>query len=364
MRKSLLTTTALVFAGALAAGSAAAAEKLQVGVGGYMEQWVGFTDIDDASGANESVVDIQSDSEIYFQGSLESDMGLKFGINVQLEGNQSSAMIDESFVYMSGAFGRLEIGARDPIDARMHYSISDVGILLQAGDSQKWIPGAYLDTAGWGGPGDNKNVIYISPRVSGVQFAVSYGSDAGNEDSGLAANNDNAVWAMGANFNQSFGDATVKFSVGHRALAQTAQSVNLTSPSASTQSVNRDDQTWTNVGLGVSMSGISVNLAYAMRDNDGYMANAAGDATVSDPSTAWDVMGISVVYSDGPMAVSVAHMNHEVDDGTARTGTMFSASYNLAPGVDAKGSILQVEDDTRGYKVEGTALVVGLDLGF
>ena len=37
MRKTLLATTALAFAGALAAGQASAADKLQVGVHGYME---------------------------------------------------------------------------------------------------------------------------------------------------------------------------------------------------------------------------------------------------------------------------------------------------------------------------------------
>ncbi len=36
MRKTLLATTALAFAGALAAGSAAAADMLSVGVGGYV----------------------------------------------------------------------------------------------------------------------------------------------------------------------------------------------------------------------------------------------------------------------------------------------------------------------------------------
>ena len=38
MRKTLLATSALALAGALAAGPASAADMLSVGVGGYMQQ--------------------------------------------------------------------------------------------------------------------------------------------------------------------------------------------------------------------------------------------------------------------------------------------------------------------------------------
>ena len=39
MKRILLGTTALAFAGAMGAGQASAADMLSVGVGGYMEQW-------------------------------------------------------------------------------------------------------------------------------------------------------------------------------------------------------------------------------------------------------------------------------------------------------------------------------------
>ena len=46
MRKTLLATSALACAGAMAVAPASAADMLSVGVHGYMEQWVGFTDSD------------------------------------------------------------------------------------------------------------------------------------------------------------------------------------------------------------------------------------------------------------------------------------------------------------------------------
>ena len=185
MGKFLMATSALAFAGALAVGPASAADKMSLGLGGYMEQWFGYANRDD-DGA-EGGWDTQSDTEIHFMGSLDSDMGLKYTVHVELEGNQNSAKaaeIDESFVRVSGAFGQLEFGARDHAMVRMHHGTNDVGIGLTSGDTQKWIPGAYLETAGHAGTaggGDSVKLNYISPRVSGLQVGVSYAPDSENE---------------------------------------------------------------------------------------------------------------------------------------------------------------------------------------
>ena len=341
MRKTLLATSALAFAGAMAVEPASAADMLSVGVGGYMQQWIGAADRTDDS--DEGGVDIQSDSEIYFTGSMESDMGLKFGVNVQLEANNESAKddpgddteIDESFAYISGDLGRIEIGQRDPIHARTHYGIKDVGVGLNAGDTQKWIPGAYLDTNGW--IGDNLNVIYISPRMNGIQVGLSYGADSASENDTASApkNNDNSVVAGGINLNQEIADASVKISLGHRAAG-----------------TDGDDDTFTNMGLAVSTGAFGLNVAYAERDKGTGM-----------PKDEWSVVGASISYSDGPMSVSLGHMLHDVEDGTERNATMLSASYSLAPGVAWKSSVFGVEDTTK-KDTEGTAFVTGITLGF
>ena len=66
--------------------------------------------------------------------------------------------------------------------------------------------------------GDNKNLIYISPRVQGLQIGLSYGADAGDENKwpGAPVGDDSAVWAAGLNFQQAIGDSTFSFSIGHR----------------------------------------------------------------------------------------------------------------------------------------------------
>ena len=281
MRKTLLATTALAFAGALAAGPASAADMLSIGLGGYMEQWIGAADRQDDN--DEGGIDIQSDSEVYFQGSMEADNGLKFTVHIQLEGNQDgnkAAQIDESFARIGGDFGQIEIGARDPIHARTHYGISDVGVGLNSGDTQKWIPGTYLSTNGWFH--DNLNVIYISPRMNGVQVGFSYGADATSENSVSSApkDNDNAVVAAGINLNQTVGDAGVKISLGH---------LNREQPG------DLDAKAFTNAGLAVTTGAFGFNVAWAEMDG-------GDDTTRSDDWSAW---GASVKYSDGPMSVSL-----------------------------------------------------------
>ena len=158
-----------------------------------------------------------------------------------------------------------------------------------------------------------------------------------------------------------------------------------------------DNDTFTNVGVGVGFGAFTFNVAYAERDAGGYMVvdhyvdPAAVDtdvatvptettdddihtqSVVKDKKSEWDTWGVSVTYTDGPMAVSLGHMNLETGAGGERTGTMFSARYTLAPGVDWRTSVFQVEDSThwnlggreaRQDVNEGTGFVTGIRLGF
>ena len=540
MRNALFATASLAFV----SSPAMAADMLSVGVGGYMEQWFGYADRDDgAKGGFKN----DSDAEIYFTGSLESDSGLTFGVDVQLEANNGpkeythpatgaqnlqtgSTNIDESFIWVGGDFGRLEVGARDSIQARTHAGPGEVGVGINAGDTQIWIPGAYFDTYGyWVGMGDNKNIIYITPRVQGLQVGLSYGADNASENKwpGAPTGDEDAVWAAGLNFQQAFGDGTFTFSLGHRnkeggpaefefitgdapatsatdhritagkltsdekavadylatqdlmlvgkaktvpVLANTGQTDNAanafnTAANAQNAILNATDgmmmkggdDTFTNVGVGVSFGAFTFGVAYATRDRGSYkverqnmVLNAnnvshrtdylailnqqpgftddtagtmrtatdtnllttdlvSGDfadanthyfnagttadpeyvaesATMNNPdndlvretvvkdgAAAWDTWGVSVTYTDGPMALSLSHMNLEDDAGGDRTGTMLSARYALAPGVDWRTSIFTVEDSTaqnlggreaRQTVNEGTAFVTGIRIGF
>ncbi len=319
MRKTLLATSALALAGALAAGPASAADMLSVGVGGYMQQWFGVADRDDMDADGGAAA--QSDSEIHVKGSLESDMGLKFSVHMELEGDRGSNAIDESYARVSGEFGQLEIGARDHAMVRMHSGISDVGVGLNAGDTQKWIPGAYLETSGHG-IGNARKLNYISPRVSGLQVGVSYAPDDTTQAAASApTGNDKDGWGVAMNFQQEVGDMAVTISAGHKTASTVGMAMGYMSGSEEASSLSKDEyeghmeaieeyaevalamgsgnlqglrddaaaaveaideatdmsatksdaSTYTNFGIGVGMGAFGFNVAYAMAEGGAYM---------------------------------------------------------------------------------------------
>ena len=305
---------------------------------------------------------------------MEADNGLKFTVHVQLEANNEdqsgdNTEIDESFARISGEFGTIELGQRDPIHARTHYAAAfGAGVGLNAGDTQKWVPGAYLETAGWTIPGDDLGVIYITPRVNGIQVGLSYHPDSTNENAPTRApvNNDNAAVAAGINYNETVGDMAVKISLGHINVSNPG-SVDYDSDGDGTDDMSRGfaDKAFTNMGLSVGMGAFSLGVSYAIRDDGGYMAmaDASGmEMAVEDGSGQHDTVAVGVGYTDGPMSLSVGFMNRDAENGDERTATMGSVGYKLAPGIDWKTSLFRVEDTGSG--AEGAAFVTGIDMGF
>ena len=457
MRKTLLATSALALAGAMAVGSASAEDTLSVGLSGYMQQWVGVSDLDNNAAGNGGVSQY-SDSEFYVTGSLEADNGLTFAVRIELEGNTHPDVIDESNASVSGSFGRVILGSEDHTASSMHLAVQDVGVGLACGDPS-FINGLTscarsgakgLGTSGWLIGGDSQKIVYFTPRMSGVQLGLAYSPES-VEDSGAGSpvNNDNDAWSMGLNYQGEMGDTSVGISLGHYQESQVGASEMLMSGmndanmtrgdvtadtatiaaynagrdlmavapattvvagdhAAAIAATNRlaaatdvtaskaDDQTFTNFGIRVGMGSFGFSAAVAAHDGGSYMvANSDivqivdnhtwdhdGDATTdnvaesadhNDPSndtartvlvknTAadYEVASAGVMYSEGPMAVSLSHMAAEADDGSEVNATMLSLSYTLAPGIASRSTLMGGEQDG----MEGTAFVTGITLSF
>ena len=335
MKRTLLVTSALAFAGALAVGQASAAEKMSVGVGGYMQQWVGMADIN-GHATREGGLNVVSDAEVYFKGTLAADSGLTFTVDIQLEGNNAAGnYIDESFLKITGDFGDVRIGSEDPVISLMHYGHQDVGVGLIAGDTQQWLGhGHYLNT--YGSFTDALGIVYFTPRMQGVQLGVSYNPDsrAAQAANNKAPNNDLDIVAVGMNYKGAVGDSSVAFSVAHYVAATQGD----------------DDATKTNIGLQVGMGAFGFNVAYA-EEEDGMDADTEDDI---------ETMSVGAKYSDGPMAVSIGFAQADRGNDTDTSAFMLSASYALAPGVDWKSSMFSAEEGD----IDGTAFVTGFTVGF
>ena len=417
MRKTLLATTALAFAGAMAAGPALAADMLSIGVGGYMQQWIGMSSVDATNAKGEATaveggVAQQSDSEIFFKGRLESDNGLTFSVKVELEGNtQATSMIDESQLTVRGAFGEIVLGAEDPAITITHHGVRDAGFGMLCGDMGKWINGiSECGPYGMGTAahalGDRNQISYYSPRINGVQFGATYVPNTGQEARNAPLhNNDTDAWSLGGNYKGDMGGGAIAVSAGYyqasrssnvvmleeQALADANASIKALSDVATKgvlpsglflEDVAQEagqatkeiadatkavlgDRTVMNLGLNVGFGAFSFDVAYLAQDGGVHMADAMGKA-VENPAHDNEVVAFGAMYSDGPMAVSLSHTMVDADDGTEQSGTMLSGSYSLAPGIAWKSSLFAAEKSSGTDKssVEGNGFVTGFTLSF
>jgi len=197
MKKFLYGTTALFAVGAFA-GTAMAADPIKLGLGGY---WVGmaqFGSNETGAGGDDGLRDhgFGQESEIYFSGSTALDNGIKFGVMVQLEGETSGDQIDNTYIWSSGAFGRVEYGETWGPSLLMSYG--SVGEKNRTGDFASFGPSTARNDLGvnsfGGGAGisqlPTEKLAYYTPRMSGVQVGVSYAPEPKNANANGARDSD------------------------------------------------------------------------------------------------------------------------------------------------------------------------------
>jgi len=113
MNKLLLGSAAI--AGLLLA-SAPAQAQMELTIGGHSKNYVGWLDQDETAGAsNVNEFDIVRESELHFNGESTLDNGLTFGFQVEMEvdGADDANTIEESYIYLSGTWGRVNFGSED-----------------------------------------------------------------------------------------------------------------------------------------------------------------------------------------------------------------------------------------------------------
>lgn len=382
MKKHLLATSALVAAGVLAVnGAAAQSTPIQLKVGGYMEQWVGYANVDSKYIGKDNIsdVDVQQDGEIHFTGSTTLDNGLTFGVNVQLEAATEADQIDEAYLFVRGQFGEILLGSENGAAYAMHYGLGSMGTGLDSGDLSNWIVGtdfALHTTYNFARRDNDSNKIrWISPRISGVQVGLSWAPEATQDEktfpeevSGIPGSDNNlsrneeGVAAAAINYNNQFGEFSVRASLSGQYFTDPNQQ-KLASIPASAQ-VTVDEPYTVGGGLYIGFGNFEVGGSYVFENQ------------VSVTMASRQVGGGSVEYTDGPMGVSLG-----VTYGKARTlgrddtqwGVELGGKYILGPGVEARGSLFYADRDeditvtpasTSNGDTSGFAAVGGIRLVF
>jgi len=383
MKKILLGTTAIVAAGMIvAAPSAIAAEKIKISVGGYMEQWFGYSNNDDGGdGANDQDFggfDVKSDSEINFKGMTKLDNGISVGVNVQLEANSNKGdQIDESYLILKGGFGEINVGSENSAMYKMNYAPSEFGIGINSGDESAWTPAAKnADGFGISKAGffrspfgstyieplranDSEKLTYYTPRIEGFQLGLSYSPDL-KQDSNALPNrdtNDTDLVMAGLNFNRNFGSTNFRASLGYGTVLDGKQGLS-------------QEASAFNAGIGLGMGGFAAGLAFSTYDDSGSSDGSGINAGINYSSGPW---GVSANYFHGEKDGTSDNAVVETLVGEAQHNSfMLSAKYALGPGITANGTIGHTKlksDDTRlantdAAESEATYVVVGMRVSF
>ncbi|HRK96018.1 MAG TPA: porin, partial [Rhodospirillales bacterium] len=325
MKKLLYGTTALATMGIVAgiAADASAAERLKLGLGGYHQQWVVFSnqDIDGLEPNNYNSVDQKHNSEVCFIGETTLDNNLTFGVNVQLEANTDGDQIDESFMYVSSpTMGRLILGDENNAGYLTHVTAPDGGVSLDSGDLLNIeafvIPVVSVFDTAVGTTylrffdNDSGKITYLTPRFGGFQVGASYipNFEAGGDDNSslrscARCNGFSNGWAGGANYTADFDGFGLQLSAG----AMTAQA---------NAGPDTDNLFAWSLGGQASIAGFSAGFGYAKGEQG--RGGTGGGAISQINSTGWTV---GAAYEVGTYKVGVGYMR-----GTGNPNTTTAAS--------------------------------------
>ncbi|HSF96853.1 MAG TPA: porin [Thermohalobaculum sp.] len=414
MKKVLLGTSAIALAGAFATQASAA--EWTVKVGGYLEEQVVFTDTDDSTGgADFNGVDVISDGEIHFSPSITLDNGLKFGARIELEGATSGDQIDENYLYVEGSFGRLSLGEDDNAAYIMAYGAPDVSFYnINSGSDTDSLPfaAAFGTTSTYPSvEGDSAGIRYFTPRLAGFQLGASYARDANRHtsDSNKDTDADGAlhdIWAVAANYANSFGDVSVAASAGYTrgsrngtagvdAIDPTGQfSFTNTIGKVATSSNDVETAFCNSVG-GIALggeggpdigdddaviqapvcaapaipgTGNSDPTAYAFGLNIGFGGVTVGGSYANYDETGSDryVYDIGASYETGPWGFSATYLHSKQDDSDAKIDKfLLAVSYAVASGVKVGAFGAYEELDVKGGSdIDGFVIGTGVKLNF
>lgn len=386
----LLATSALVAAGLLSSATVTFAQNtppaggMQVVVGGFMHQYVGFASNNDgvnfASGNGRAAAGVvsqtnrtsqQFDAEVFIGGRTTLSNGIVIGFNIEIEGNSNNSTgantmavaqdnIDESYLFIDGAFGRVLLGSEDDAAFLMHYGAPAMGATWGANEAYvtNWVQPplnvSILNTTSTLTQADAQRLTYFTPRFSGFQVGASFTPNSLQDANGFVdqrASRSNG-WAPSVNYVNTIGGIRVAASAGVSYFPEIDSAAVTTSNGHAIMDMS--------YGLQLGMGPITVGGGYRIFDNN----LAAGDGMA---------YSLGASYQSGPLAVSASYLESKVN-GTATVGddqfkqAILSASYNMGPGVDLIGSIFSVsyKDEAGGAanNNSGGGAVAGIRLMF
>ncbi len=255
MRKLLLGTTALAAAATLSANALA-----DVAVSGYYEWRY------ESRSSNTPATDgtkFASDSEIKFVFSNKTDNGLDVSMKQELLSDGGDTTVQESALYISGGFGKIQLGSDDGINdgsipSAPNDLVSEEMFSVSSGNNLGITNG---DMANLGG-NDNK-IAYYAPAMGGLTAGASFA------DSGEVGATDTTEYGLGYSMEAAGASIYLSYATG------------------TTENATQDIDSST-VGVTVKTGGITFAIAqaqYEAENDDEQGTSAAVKFSVADGMT-------------------------------------------------------------------------------
>jgi outer membrane protein OmpU len=360
------------------ANTAAAADGIKLGLGGFFRQTYMATFDDDGEGelGNErNTHGFFNNAEIHFEGETILDNGLAVGAHVELEGETASDQIDEAYVFFSGGFGEIRAGSQDEALAGACILPPGGTANFSAFSPDNW--GANNETFATGFPAltsnaacigvddkeDAQKIVYITPNFGGFQLSLSFTPNGGDED-----HNDGVGPHVGMPVNAD-GESRNNFS-GYASYSYEGEGWGLTAGGGASfeghveqgPGQDRDEQQFYQGGLNLTFGQFAVggvlqyyNDLFTLETGDNVDAWVAGG-------------GVAYTLDAWTFGAQYSHQLAEVkgggDDEFTMDRAVLTADYALGPGINLDGEVgytwLDTDPETAGDVDDYDAWEIGI----
>ncbi len=399
MKKVLYSTTALCAAGMLGA-TGAAADGIELGLGGYMNTLFSAGGLNNDSDEDYNETGVWNDGEVFFLGSYKHDNGIRFGARVELEVFSGGDNIDERYIFIDGDFGRVVAGSENSAAYIMHYAAPVAGLPINSGWVTPFIPPHPDSSVGFRTPSvstyldygnDESQITYYTPRISGFQLGLSYAPtvNGGGDGQTFPVEADRNTqyhngFAAGVNFVDDFDGVGIALSAGYTR----AEIPDLGSEDVerALESVGVGDYQGVNLGANLSYAGVTIGGSYANAFDGQASLTTNADFTAAALSTSeGQSFNVGIAYSTGPWTVGAQYFQgkvegHVVSGHVAGDGSIVivdhpeedkfyaataGLSYDLGPGILARGGVMYGRWDAEsGAESSGVIGAAGLSFSF
>ncbi len=352
MKKLLLASVAV---GGLAFAATPAHAEIELEVGGYFKGYAAFVDQDDDF-ADVNGFDFIRDTEIHIGGETTLDNGLTIGTHFEFDvDGGESADVDESYLYFSGDWGRVNFGAEDGAAYLLQVAApsadSNIDGIRQYVQPINWAAAGIVPFSDGldydhDPTGKADKLTYLSPVFSGFQAGLSFSPDTDAADDLEGIGTDDVAGDIGQTY-----EIAVRYEGQFNNIGMILGGGYSHGDLEEDSGGDDDRQVW-NLGADFDIGPFGIGVIYT-EDN-----NALDD-------TDSETLVIGTDYTTGPFKIGASYLNLDTEDVTEVDRYTGGVTYEYGPGMSFRGSISYTEvDPTGGDEVEGTAIVLGTQVNF